>query len=171
MVIVVTGAIGAGKTTVCRKFVQIAQKRGYACGGILSHKDADESITLEDIASGKKETLASTNNLWPGPRTARYFFNPKAIEFGVGAIERAISKDILIVDEIGPLELRGEGLANVIELIRAGKVKNAVLVIRKELLPAFSARLGSNLSIIEATTQNRNELPQKIGALLKLKES
>jgi len=170
MVIVVTGAIGIGKTTVCRNFVKIAQNQGYACGGILSYKDADESITLEDIESGKKKALASITNLWHGPRTAKYFFNPKAIDFGVQVIDGAISKDILVVDEIGHLELRGEGFAKVIELIRAGKVKNSILVIRKELLLAFSARLDSKLSIIETTIENRNELPQKIGTLLNLRK-
>jgi len=54
----------------------------------------------------------------------------------------------------------------IFELIRAERVKNSILVVRKELLPAFSARLGSNLSIIETNIYNRNELPQKICALL-----
>jgi len=75
--------------------------------------------------------------------------------------------DILCVDEIGHLELNGEGFVKSLTLIGAKKIKNSLLVIRKELLPAFLARLGpTKPSIIEANHDNRNELPQKICMLL-----
>ncbi len=166
MVIIVTGATGIGKTTVCRKLIEIAQNQGHTCGGILTYKAADEGIIIEDIQSGETETLASINNIYQGPRTGKYFFNPEAIEFGTRAIEEGISSDILLVDEIGYLELQGNGFAKILELIGAERVKNSILVIRRELLPAFLARLNSKLSIIETNTYNRNELPQKICALL-----
>ena len=62
MLIVVTGAIGIGKSTVCLKLVEILRNQGYTCGGILTYKSAANSILIEDIQSGKKETLASSNN-------------------------------------------------------------------------------------------------------------
>jgi nucleoside-triphosphatase THEP1 len=166
MVIIVTGAIGVGKTTVCRKLIEIVQNKGYTCGGILTYKAADKGIIIEDIQSGEKETLASINNVYHGPRTAKYFFNPKAIDFGIQAIERGISSDILFVDEIGHLELGGEGFVNSLELIKADKARNAVLVIRKQLLSDFLAKLGGKPLIFETTISTRNQLPQKIGSSL-----
>ncbi len=162
MVIIVTGAIGIGKTTVCQKLIAIARNQGYTCGGILTYKAADQSITIEDVQSGEKETLASTINVYDGPRTAKYSFNPEAIDFGIKAIDRGITSDILFVDEIGYLELGGGGFVKSLELIKAGKVKNSVLVIRKQLLSAFLAQLGNEPSIFETTVSTRDQLPQKI---------
>jgi len=162
MVIIVTGAIGIGKTTVCRKLIGILQNKGYTCGGILTYKAADKGITIEDIQSGETKTLASINNLYHGPRTAKYSFNPKAIDFGIQAIDKGASSTILLVDEIGHLELRGEGFVKALELIKSGAVKKSILVIRKELLSVFLAQLDTQLSIYETTINNRDELPQKI---------
>jgi len=172
MVIVVTGTIGIGKTTVCRKLIEVARNQGYTCGGILTDKAADNSIIIEDVQSGERETLASIKNVYHGPRTTRYFFNPRGIYFGIQAIDKGISSAILLIDEIGQLELRGEGFAEVPELIKAGKIKECVLVIRKELLPAFLPQLPTTPLVFETTIDNRNQLPQEIGSVLlkKLRE-
>ena len=172
MVIIVTGTIGIGKTTVCRKLIEIARNQGYTCGGILTDKAADNGITIENIQSGEKETLASIDDVYHGPRTAKYFFNSKGIDFGIQAIDKGISSAILLIDEIGQLELRGEGFAGVPELIKAGKVKQCILVIRKELLPAFLPQLPTAPLVFETTIDNRHQLPQEIGLVLleKLRE-
>lgn len=166
MVIVVTGAIGIGKTTVCRKLVETVRHQGYTCGGILTYKAADESIVIENIQSGEKETLASIRNIYHGPRTTKYFFNPKGIDFGVQAIDKGTSRAVLVVDEVGHLELRGEGFTRVLELIRIGKVENCVLVIRQTLLSAFLPKLPDKPLVFETTVDNRHELPQKIASAL-----
>jgi len=164
--IVVTGAIGIGKTTVCRKLIDMVRNWGFTCGGILTYKAVDKDIIIEDIQSGERETLAGTNNVYHGSRTAKYFFNPKGIELGIRAIDRGISSDILFADEIGHLELRGEGFANVPEVIRASKSKECILVVRKELLPAFLPWLHATPLVFETTISNRNQLPQDIGLML-----
>ncbi|MFC1915403.1 nucleoside-triphosphatase [Chloroflexota bacterium] len=166
MVIIVTGVIGIGKTTVCRKLVEILRDQGYACAGILTGKAADKGISIEDILSGEREILASIDDVYHGPSTDRYFFNPEGIDFGIRAIDKGIAADILIVDEIGHLELRGEGFAKVLELIKAGEVADCILVIRQELLPAFLPLLPAAPLIFEATIDSRDQLPQQIGSIL-----
>ena len=162
MVIIVTGAIGAGKTSVCRKLIEIVRNQGFTCGGILTDKAADKRLIIEDICSGKAETLASTDNVYNGPRTPKYSFNPRGIDFGIQSIDKGTSADILVVDELGHLELRGEGFARVLTLIKEGKVKDCVLVIRTELLPTFLPQLPKNPVIFETTLENRNQLSEKI---------
>ena len=104
--------------------------------------------------------------MYHGPRTQRYYFNPKGIDFGVRAIDRGIPSDILLVDEVGHLELRGEGFIGVLELIKAGKFKGCILVIRKELLSAFLPQLPAKPLVFETTLNSRNQLPQEIGSVL-----
>ncbi len=170
MNIIVTGRVGVGKTTVCEKVVELARSRGYRCGGILTPKAPDEGIIVVDVQSGESKALASINEIYQGPRTDSYFFNPEAIEFGNRAIDGAVSADIFLVDEVGHLELRGEGFTRALEVIKAGRVKNSILVIRSKLLSAFLARLGPGVTTVETTTKNRDRLPQRIGKLLRLSE-
>lgn len=164
--IIVSGRVGIGKTTICEKVVERARTLGYSCGGILTPKVPDKGIIVVDVQTGERKALASIKKIYQGPHIGKYFFNPDAIEFGIKAIDRGISSDILFVDEIGYLELKGEGFVKILELVRVGKVKSSILVIRKELLPAFSAQLGSNWLIFETNIYNRNQLPQKICTLL-----
>ncbi len=168
MVIIVTGATGIGKTSVCRKLIELARNRGYTCGGILTYKALDKSIIIEDIQSGDKETLAGINNLYHdhGPRTAKYSFNPKGIDFGIQAIDKGTSAAILVVDEIGHLELRAEGFTKVLELIKADKVTNCILVIRSELLSTFLPQLPTTPFVFKTTVNSRNQLPQEIISVL-----
>lgn len=165
MVIVITGAIGIGKTTVCEKVVEIVRSSGYSCGGILTQKAVHERLIALDIQTGERAILAGTDNAFDGPRTRRYSFSPEAIKFGIKAINGAIDSDVLIIDELGYLELHGEGFAKSLELIKTGRVKNSILVIRKWLLSAFLARLGDNPSIFEATIRTRDRLPRRICSL------
>ena len=166
MLIIVTGNTGAGKTTVCEKVLGIAKSLGYNCGGIITYKAEDRSIIIEDVQSGEREELASIKNIYQGPRTGKYFFNPAGIEFGAEAINRGISCDILFIDEIGHLELGGEGFIQTLDLVRDDSSKNCILVIRSELLPAFLPRLPESPLIFETTTDNRDDLPQEIGLIL-----
>ena len=166
MVIIVTGAIGIGKTIVCEKVIEIARGQGHSCGGIIAHKTQTEDIIIEDVQTGETEILASISNIYRGPHTVKYFFNPEGIDFGIRAIDRGIASDILLVDELGHLELRGEGFAGVIEQITAGQVKTCIVVIRKELLSDFLPQLGATTSVFETTIGNRNQLPGEIGMVL-----
>ena len=166
MVIIVTGAIGIGKSSVCEKVIKIARSQGYSCGGIITYKAQTGDIIIESIQTGKTKTLASTSYIYQGPRTGKYFFNPEGIDFGIQAIGRGTAADILLVDELGYLELSGQGFAKAIDQIVAGKVKNCILVIRKELLSAFLPKLGAITSVFETTIDNRNQLPSEISLVL-----
>lgn len=166
VLIIVTGIIGVGKTTVCRKLIEPVRRHGHSCGGILTYTASEETIIIEDIQTGEKETLASTKRIYAGPHTPRYSFSPKGIDFGIRAIDKGASTELLVVDELGHLELRGEGLFKALELIRADKVKNCILVIRKGLLPAFIPRLPATPLVFEVNRNNRHQLPQEISSVV-----
>lgn len=167
MFIIITGVIGVGKSTVCRRLIQIIRDNGLVCGGILTFKSAEGGITIEDVQSGKKAPLAKINDgASSGPRTARYLFNQSSIDFGTQALYKAVSADVMVIDEIGQLELRSEGLVSALDIIKSGRFKNCVLVIRKELLPSYLPQFSTFLRVFETTVENRNRLPQEISSTL-----
>ena len=55
-IIVLTGARGIGKSTVCRETVALAQGKGYVCGGLLTlaHNDVREVL---DVNRGDSRRL------------------------------------------------------------------------------------------------------------------
>lgn len=166
MLVIVTGQVGVGKTTVCQRVVTIARESGLTCGGVISHKTADWGILVEDVRSGASMPLASTRDTYQGPQTGKYWFNPAGIEFGVEAIRRGMSSSILVVDEIGPLELEGEGFSCATEILRRRRVRDSIVVIRSELLVAFLPLLGRAACIFKTTLENRDSLPEQISCLL-----
>ncbi len=92
-VVIITGAIGIGKSTVCRKAAAAVRAQRRSCGGILTYKSADGSIIIEDMASGETATLASETAIFNGPRTERYFFSPQGISFGLRAIAEVYASE------------------------------------------------------------------------------
>ena len=123
----------------------------------MTYKTVDRDITIEDIQTGDRETLASSTRVYDGPRTARYSFSPRGIDFGNQAIDRGTSAELLVVDEIGQLELGHEGFAGALDLVKADKP--CALVIRRELLDAFLPRLPATPPVFETTIDNRDHLP------------
>lgn len=166
MLIVITGDTGIGKTTVCQNLVQMVRGHGYSCGGVISHKEPDGGIAVEDIWGGRRERLAGPRPLAEGPRTGRYFFYGEGIRFGTAAIENGLSADVLFVDELGPLELRREGFSRAIELVNSAGARPTVLVVRKELLRQYQARLTQEPVVFEITYGNRGNAPAELMAAL-----
>jgi nucleoside-triphosphatase THEP1 len=85
---IVTGIVGIGKTTVCRRLIELVCWHGHNCGGILADTASGETIIIEDIQTGEKETLAGTKQVYPGPYTPRYSFSPKDIDFGIWVVDK-----------------------------------------------------------------------------------
>jgi nucleoside-triphosphatase THEP1 len=167
MVIIITGELGAGKTTICQKLVKLITDKGYKCNGVISYKNSDTNIIIEDIQSGNKEILASKTFVYDGPRTKGYSFNPAGIDFGIKSIEKGIGTDVLIIDEIGYLERDGEGFVNGIDMIKKTRNESIIVVIRSILLPFFQDQLGDIKPLIfRVTPDNRDSLPEEIALRL-----
>lgn len=162
MNIIVTGSIGVGKTTICKKVIELAGSLGYICGGVITYKTRDDDIIIQDVRTGETKTLASIRDIYQGPRTSKYCFNPEAFDFGNEAIEGSISSDITVVDELGYLELQGQGFSRVVKQVTAGTFKHCILVIRSDLLSSYLSRLGVETTVFETAFDNRDRLPEKI---------
>jgi len=162
VLIIVTGATGIGKTTVCAKAIDSLTSHGLKCGGVLCWKEAGGGIQLEDVESGATAHLAGVKEEYSGPHAGKYCFNPEAIDFGNGIIERAARRDVLIVDELGLLELAGQGFTSALDLVSAGRFNNAVVVIRSELLSEYLPMLGVSPLVFTTTRKNRERLATDI---------
>jgi len=179
---VLTGDVHIGKTTVCFKLVDWARQHGYAVCGILTQPFFDDQgvrlgLTVLDLASGERHDLARiaptrscSHSASDGPRVGPYRFEPAGLRRASAVLERAVaeSSDLLIVDEVGRLELeQSAGLHEVLDLVAASGVPRTLWVVRRTLLDAFQRKLpGLRCVVLEATEANRSALHLEIAQRL-----
>jgi nucleoside-triphosphatase THEP1 len=143
-----------------------AGKRGPVDGGAASNrgaavyerKAADERGPVdEQCPASRGDTLA------PGFR-----FDPEVFERGARVLAHATPCDLLVVDELGPIELLGgRGWANALEVLRPGNFGTALVVCRPELLEILEAELGGShsgrMTVVVMTEENRDTLAVELG--------
>lgn len=126
-----------------------------------------DSLSVIDIGSGEMVPLAIPGDKYGGPLVPRFTFVPEGIEFGIRAIEAGSQAEILFVDEMGIIETMGEGFIRAFDIIDERKPRNAVVVIREELLEYLLPGLNDEPMVFKATEQNRDCLPNDIFAVIK----
>jgi len=147
--VLITGERESGKTTCCFKAVERLQEGGVSVGGVLCPKLYDGKggilgIEIQDLLSEPplKMTLARKDQILDGPSTGAYSFSAAGLRFGQEALENgARLADVLFADELGPLEMRGEGFANLLDLALNPSTPPMVIVVRPDLLGEIHERL------------------------------
>jgi iron complex transport system ATP-binding protein len=139
--ILVTGLSGAGKTTWCSRLVELAQKRGLKVEGVLSPAVFEDGrktgIDMVNLQNGERRRLAKLREGGPAElATTQWQFDPTVIAWGDHILRDSSGSDLLIIDELGPLEfLRHQGLTEGLRLIDEQRYKVACVVVRSSLLP------------------------------------
>ena len=139
---IVTGEIESGKTSFCRQMATALLEFGWDTAGILSPAVFEDgkkvAIDVLDLGSGVTERLANLNTAFSGlqgPETKRWRFSERVLEWCNAMLDQAVPCDLLVVDELGPLEFeRGEGLTAAFEAVDTRQYRAALLVVRPSLL-------------------------------------
>jgi nucleoside-triphosphatase len=165
-IVLISGERGTGKTTVCRKVVAHAKAAGHACGGLLTLRgdETDQRIVV-DVHTDEMRPLTVTEG---GVRQGRFLFDPAALEWGTDALTRSLPCDLLVIDEIGPLEIeQHSGWAATLDLLRLGQFRLALVVVRPELIRAAQLRLPRSApTVVTVTPENRDQLPVELLGML-----
>jgi len=143
----VTGEIGCGKTTVCRRTLDLLRAQGIMPGGVLSPARLDAKgtkigIDVLDVMTGERRPLARRVP-GGGETTGDYSFDERALAWANARLQAAVAAGpgLLVVDEIGPLELvRGGGLAALLKPLADPKaVPHALVIVRRACVDALNA--------------------------------
>jgi nucleoside-triphosphatase len=151
---VLTGGYEAGKTRACLALVAAARAEGWRVGGVASpavfSRGAKSAILVEDLRTGESRLLA-TKSERPGAGGIGYAFDESALAWADGLVAAAPPCDLLVVDELGPLELlQGRGLRSALTVLREGRYRLALVVVRPDLVEAFRREvplLGALLTV------------------------
>ena len=172
-IVILTGERSAGKTTVCRKTITLAQAQGYICSGVLTLSDANDVRDVLDVHSGRVRRLTIEPNDLDTDSSAvvvqgRFRFDPKIMDWGNDVLAQVTACHLLVVDELGPLEIeRGQGWQKAFDALRGNNYTLALIVVRPKLLRQAKLKLPARpTTILTVDTHNRDGLPNVLLEML-----
>jgi nucleoside-triphosphatase THEP1 len=154
-IVVVTGPTGSGKTTTVESVVAELtaagrQVAGFVQPGVWQEQDK-VGFLVKDVATGEQTQLAQRVSHDSGEHGTGFHFTEDGLALARQALGRARSGAVLVIDELGPMELRGHGhMRAVHKAMSINGLAGVVVVVRRHLVPALLAALDAeNAAIVD----------------------
>ena len=166
--LLVTGSPSVGKTTLLLKVIEALRAKGYRVGGMISRDvrmcGSRVGFDVTDLNSDKKGWLASVHQE-RGPQVGKYRVDIDDLnEVGVKAILEACEKlDVVVIDEIGPMELFSEQFKETVKKAVESKKLVVSTIHRKmgnEFIDSIKKREDAEIHIL--TYVNREHMLETI---------
>lgn len=159
----ITGKPKVGKSTVIKEVIMSLKAEGIAVGGMLTaeiHEGMGRiGFSIEDISTGVKGILAHVHQR--GPKVGKYGVNLTDLDsIGAHSIINALAcpePHIIIVDEIGPMELKSNKFIEAVENAMRSD-KHLIVSVHQRSDHELVRQIKSTFEIVEVTEKNRNEL-------------
>ena len=160
-IILLTGAPGVGKTTIVMDVAQQLKERGMKVGGVVSREvrvnNVRTGFEFIDFATNDRDILASiTGN---GPRIGKYFVNLSGCRFAAERLISAlIASEVIICDEIGPMELKSKEFVDAVKNLFNTDKKIIVIMHQKLEHPITDEFRKKSSSLININLGNRERV-------------
>lgn len=136
-VYIIAGDQREGKTTFLKKLTGKLIKIGMHVEGIMAEgmdKEGERTgFQLVNVSNSKSVTLCGIHPKPGWEKTGKYYFNPDGIEFGRKVLSNISADAIVIIDEIGPLEMKDGGWAASVHRILENYDNTMIWVVRRNL--------------------------------------
>ncbi len=170
-VFIIAGTVGSGKTTYMKNLIDFFREKNQKVGGIIAERVLSGSQTtgydLINIENGEKEVFLRQNEA-PGYDTiGRFGIYPEGLALGKAVLNSLILKEntIIIIDEVGLLELDNKGWAESFSSLLARSENKILITVRDKYINDVKNKW--NLS--EATIFNITETDYLTAGKLVLK--
>lgn len=139
-IFVISGKKDSGKTTFVKYLIENLKVENIKTGGIYSEKIIQNkqiiAYNIIDIKTLKSEKYLSAELSENLERVGSFSVLPQGLEFGLEQLkpERYTEYELVIIDEIGKLELLGKGWAEKIEELLILQKNHILMVIREDCI-------------------------------------
>ena len=152
MVIVLTGPVHAGKTTFLEQACRRWSERGLSCAGFLSPAVTDENgktgYDLLELPGGVRRAYLRRREEPGAERIGPFAFVAGALDRARSILRDPGRAGLLVVDEVGPLELRGGGLWPVLHEALRRPERTSLLVVRDAIVGELAAALAPLVPVV-----------------------
>jgi len=161
-IVIISGEKNEGKTTAIKEIIKELDNKKIKYGGIISEKFVvDNNIQGYDIVNlnaDVKEAFLRKGEYKDCDKIRKFSILEKGVKFGNSALREAFSNyKILIVDEIGQLELDDKGWNDTINKIKASQIELAIISVRNEFVnDIISKYMFDNYEIFKVSDLSPN---------------
>ena len=145
-VFIITGHQGSGKTSFASALIELLRHHKWKVGGILApvvqQNGTREGYDILNILTSQRTSFCRAGVAPTGIASGPFHFLPEGIAFGKAALNLLVIRncDCLCIDEIGPLEMEGNGWADATGVILQQFQKPVILVVRTSLVDTILRR-------------------------------
>lgn len=178
-IFIVSGKQNSGKSTILDQVISGLWERGYRIAGIqasgIMKNGRKIGFSVQDIRTGEKALLCqrrSESFPFTPPTKGRFKFFDNGLILGKQALspDAINDADLIVIDEVGPFELKGECWAETIDKIFNNSKKPMLWVVRKGLVDKVCMHFGAmNRHVFDVEYHNAGAIISEI--LIKLKHS
>jgi len=163
MIIILAGPVHRGKTTLVQKSLSRWASRGFRFGGFLSIAVREGSGPVEydflDLKDGRRLPFLRRTGELDGERIGPFHFVRQTLEIARSLILGSDPAEVLIVDEVGPLELAHAGLWPALREVIFKPERKTLLVAREEILEDLYRLLGTTMPLsVDVSDPNAQRL-------------
>ena len=152
MVLVLAGPVHGGKTTFLERALPRWAARGLSCRGFLSLAAEDAAgarvYDLFELTSGRRHPYLCREGGPGAERIGPFALVPETLALARSVVRGAGTDGLLVVDEVGPLELGGGGLWPDVRVAALRAQGRLLLVAREEIVPDLVAALAPALPVV-----------------------
>ncbi len=159
--IAITGSPSVGKSTVCRNVLkQLTCTYGGMVSADIRIKGERVGFEIRDIATGKQGILAHKKGA--GPRVGSYHVNLEDLNnIGVKAIRNAMSSELVVIDEIAPMEFKSPEFIQAVEAA-LNSDRNMLVVLHQKSAHPVAERIRREFVVYTVTLENRERVVSEI---------
>jgi nucleoside-triphosphatase len=162
--LLIEGRPGSGKTTVTRRLISLLSEEGARVTGFTTAEirkgGGRVGFSIETV-DGQTGVLARVDI--DGPRVGKYGVDVSGFEgLALPALEVDDAKTIVVIDELGKMELLSDAFRRSVERLFAGAnwLVATVHVYRHRFTDGLKQR--PDTEVVKITRANRDDLPQEI---------
>jgi nucleoside-triphosphatase len=168
-IVLITGERQVGKTTACLRAVTLMRQADLEVSGLVTTRTGCHALSVRELHTGAVYPLTLPFEDSTDRPLMNFRMDPEAMARSETSLARAFPTDVVVIDELGPLEFRrGEGWTEAFDYLRQGKYHLGILVVRPELLVAGVRRLPMDVyTVVRVTPANRDRVPMTVAEMAK----
>jgi nucleoside-triphosphatase THEP1 len=172
-VVIITGEIHQGKTTFAKRIIDDLVSENFDIGGFLSIgvniNGKRTGFILHNLTNSEQTELCSNVKEKDRLKLGQYYFNNDTIMKGLEILspDKISDKQLIVIDEIGQLELNDNGWNSAIENLTRNSSIPHLWVVRKSLVKRVVRKwYTGNVYIFDITESNPGEVANKLKEII-----